>query len=323
MATSKKKTTAASKKKTTAAPAKGASWEPTAEAASKAKGLRITALVLWAVSIAVEIGGIFGILLNKSILDTEASVSGNGTVETGESFPNWAFWTLIGLLVVIAILTIVGSQLWKKAQELDPPSEANKVTFFLKSQLGAIIPLIAFVPMIVLIFLNKDMSKQQKGWAGGVGIVLAVVAVALGVNYDPPSKEQYTAEQQAVIQLLGEDKVYWAGGGEVYHVCESVSDLSRSEVSSGTTAEAVEAGKPRLTLELKSELNACDKAVPNNIDDIVAAIRAFRDGNGTEQVLPSPDWTGVEGAPSSRAIDELQDAVEQVAEDESTDDSGE
>lgn len=293
-------------------------WRATPEAESKAKKLRIIALVLWALSIAIELGGIFGLLLNKGILEASTSVDDKGVLVADESFPTWAFATLIGLLVVMAILTIIGSQLWKKAQELDPPSRANGFSFFLKSQLGAIIPLIAFVPIIVLIFLNKDMSKQQKGWAGGVGIVLALVAVALGVNYDPPSVEEYTAEKQAVVQLLGEDKVYWAGGGEVYHVCGNVSDLSNSAVTSGTTAQAVEDGKPRLTLKLESELKACGRAVPNNIDEIVGAIRQVQQGEVTEQVLPTPDWTGVENAPSSEAIDELNDIIDQVQEDDSS-----
>lgn len=302
----------ASKKAAGSDGADDTTWRATPEAESKAKTLRIVALVLWAVSIAIELGGIFGLLLNEGILEASTTVDDRGVLVADESFPTWALATLIGLLVVMAILTIVGSQLWKKAQELDPPSRANGFSFFLKSQLGAIIPLIAFVPIIVLIFLNKDMSKQQKGWAGGVGVVLALVAVALGVNYDPPSVEEYTAEKQAVVQLLGEDKVYWAGGGEVYHVCGNVSDLSKSEVASGTTAEAVADGKPRLTLKLESELNACGRAVPNNIDDIVAAIRRVQQGEVTEQVLPSPDWTGVENAPSGGALDELNDVLDEV-----------
>lgn len=289
-------------------------WKPTAEADSKASRFRLIAAALWLLAIGLEAYGIFGLLLNDGILESDTSVGDDGTVSAGESFPDWAFWVLIGLLVVMALLTIAGSFLWKKAQELDPPSEKNPVSFFLKSQLGAIVPLIAFVPIIVFIFLNKNMSKQQKGWAGGVGIVLALVAIALGINYDPPSQEEYTADQQAVIQLLGEDKVHWAGGGEVYHVCDDVSDLARSDdVSSGTTAEAVENGKPRLTLEIESELKACGRAVPNNIDEIVDAIRAFRDGNATEQVLPSPDWSGVDGAPSGPALDELNDVLDEAS----------
>ena len=291
----------------------GTAWKPTAEADSKASRLRLIAGALWLLAIGLEVYGIVGLLLNDGILESSSTVADDGTVTAGESFPNWAFWVLIGLLVVMAILTIVGSQLWKKAQELDPPSEKNPVSFFLKSQLGAIIPLIAFVPIIVFIFLNKNMSKQQKGWAGGVGIVLGIIAVALGVNYDPPSQEEYTADQQAVIQLLGEDKVYWVDGGAASHPCEDVSDLSRSnDIKTGTTAEAVEDGTERFTLKLKSELQQCDKAVPNNIDEIVAAIEAVRNGEAAEQVLPSPDWSGVEGAPSGPALDELQDVIEQA-----------
>lgn len=294
-------------------------WKPTAEADSRATRLRLIAAALWLLAIALEAYGIFGLLLNEGILETSTTVADDGTVIAEESFPDWAFWVLIGLLVVMAILTFVGSQLWKKAQALDPPSERNPVSFFLKSQLGAIVPLVAFAPIIVFIFLNKNMSKQQKGWAGGVGIVLALIAVALGVNYDPPSQEEYTADQQAVVQLLGEDKVYWAdgGGATVYHVCESVSDLSRSEVVTGTSAEGAANTKDhRLTLELESELKACGRAVPNNIDEIVESIRAFRDGNASEQVLPSPDWTGVEGAPSGPALDELNDVLDEASSEE-------
>ena len=308
----------ASKKAAGSAGADDRTWHATPEAESKAKTYRIIALVLWALSIAAELGGIFGLLLNDGILEASTSVDDRGVLVSKESFPTWAFATLIGLLVVMAILTVIGSQLWKKAQELDPPSSANGISFFLKSQLGAIIPLIAFVPIIVLIFLNKDMSKQQKGWAGGVGVVLALVAVALGVNYDPPSIEKYTAEKQAVVQLLGEDKVYWAGGGEVYHVCGNVPDLSKSVVTSGTTAEAVADGKPRLTLKLESELKACQRAVPNNIDEIVDAIRKVQQGEVTEQVLPSPDWTGVANAPSGDALDELNDVLDEVKKDDAS-----
>lgn len=285
-------------------------WQPTAAAESKASTLRLVAGILWFLAMVAEIGGIFGLLLNDSILESETTVADDGTVSAGEAFPNWAFFVLIGLLVVMGLLTIIGSHLWKKAQQLDPPSEANKISFFFKSQLGAIIPLIAFVPIIVFIFMNKNMSKQQKGWAGGVGIAVATLAVLLGINYDPPSVEEYTADQQAVIQLLGEDHVYWTPGGGVYHVCETVSDLANSdEILSGTTAEAVEAGKPRLNLKLESQLNSCGKPVPNNIDEIVDAIDAVRNGETVEQTLPQPDWTGVENPPSGAALDELEDVL--------------
>ena len=287
-------------------------WKASAESKSKAKKLRLYAVLLWVLGIAIEIGAIFGLLLNKSILTEKAPVDDRGVLSTTNEFPTWAFALLIGLLVLDGIAVIIGSMLWKKSNKLDPASEKEPVRFFIQNQLGAFIPIIAFLPIIVLIFLNKDMGKTQKGVAGAVGIVVALAAVALGIDFNPASVERYTAERQAVVQLLGEDKVYWAGGGEVYHVCGDVSDLSDSAVTSGTTADAVAEGKPRLTLKLGSELEACGRAVPNNLDEIVAAIRAVQQGDATEQVLPSPDWTGVENAPTGGELDSLKDALDDV-----------
>ena len=287
-------------------------WKASPESKSQAKKLRLYAALLWALGIAIEIGAIFGLLLNKSILTEKATVDSKGVLTTDNAFPTWAFALLIGLLVLDGIAVVIGSMLWKKANKLDPASEKEPVRFFIQNQLGAFIPILAFLPVIVLIFLNKDMGKTQKGVAGAVGIVVALVAVALGIDFNPASVEKYTADKQAVIQLLGEDQVYWAGGGAVYHVCGAVSDLAGSEVKSGTTATAVAEGKQRLTLKLGSELEKCDRAVPNNLDEIVAAIRAVQQGEATEQVLPSPDWTGVENAPSGGALDSLEDALDEV-----------
>jgi hypothetical protein len=287
-------------------------WKASPESESKAKKLRLYAVLLWVLGIAIEIGAIFGLLLNKSILTEKASVNDRGVLSTNSEFPTWAFILLIGLLILDGIAVVLGSMLWKKANRLDPASEKEPVKFFIQNQLGAFIPIVAFLPIIILIFLNKDMGKTQKGVAGAVGILVALAAVALGIDFNPASVEKYTAEKQAVIQLLGEDKVYWAGGGEVYHVCGDVSDLKGSAVTSGTTADAVAKGKPRLTLKLGSELEACGRAVPNNLDEIVAAIRAVQQGDATEQVLPSPDWTGVENAPTGGDLDSLKDALDEV-----------
>lgn len=56
------------------------------------------------------------------------------------------------------------------------------VKFFVQNQLGAVMALLAFLPLIVVIFLDKDMSKGQKAVAGGVGIVLALVATLLAIE---------------------------------------------------------------------------------------------------------------------------------------------
>ena len=93
---------------------------------------------------------------------------------------------LIGLLVVIAVFAIAGSLMWKAANKHDPASKADTVRFFVQNQLGAIITVIAFLPLIVLIFMDKDMDPKNKKIAGGVGVVLAVVATLIGVTSSRP-----------------------------------------------------------------------------------------------------------------------------------------
>lgn len=280
-----------------------AGWRPTAAAKSKATTFRWIAAALWAIAIAAEAVGIFWLLRQREYVGEDGTLVRDP--ETGlleeqgvtAQFPQWAFITLLVLLVVIAALAITGSILWKKANRLDPARKSEKLRFFVQNQLGAIIAIVAFLPLIILIFLNKDMDKGQKATAGIVGIVLAVLATLIGVDFDPPSVEQYTADQSAVIQLLGKDEVVWVDGGAVYHVCDEVSDIQTgSEKRTGTTAEAVEAGKNRLTLKFASELNKCGLAVPENADEIEAALREIQ-GGAVDTLLPAPVWADPADAP--------------------------
>ena len=84
--------------------------------------------------------------------------------------------------------------MWKAANKQDPASRADSARFFFQNQLGAIITVIAFLPLLVLIFMDKDMDPKNKKIAGGVGLVLAIVAALFGVSYHPPSVEQYTQD---------------------------------------------------------------------------------------------------------------------------------
>ncbi|MFJ4224895.1 hypothetical protein [Microbacterium sp. NPDC089695] len=278
-------------------------WVPTAQAKSKAMTFRWIAVALWVVAIAAEAVAIFWLLRQRVVVGEDGSFVRNadtGLLESQDAtvvFPQWAFITLLVMLVVIAALSITGSILWKKANRLDPARKSDKVRFFVQNQLGAIIAVVAFLPLIILIFLNKDMDKGQKAAAGIVGIVLAALAVVLGIDFDPPSVEQYTADQSTVIQLLGKDEVVWVAGGAVYHVCDEVSDIQTgSEKVTGTTAEAVEAGKIRLTLKFASELRTCGLAVPENADEITEALRAIQ-GGAVDTPLPAPVWADPTDAP--------------------------
>jgi len=255
---------------------------PTPEAKAKARTFRVIALALWVVAIGLEAFSIFWVL--RPSFDELAAAHG---------FPQWRWWLLIGMIVVIGIASVVGSQLWKKANHLTPASAKEPVRFFVQNQLGAIIALIAFLPLIILILLNKDMDGKQKGIAGAIGGVVAVVAILAGIDFTPLSQEQAVVESQVVTQLTGQDEVWWSKGGSVMHLCENVSDLktAKTEISHGTTAEAFGAGKKGITLELKTELSQCGYPAPDNLPDIVAWVRTAR---GLDPVATQPEPTATE-----------------------------
>lgn len=220
-------------------------WKPSAEANSSATQLRVIAFILWIAAIAAELGLIFGELLAKN----------------GQPFTNGRMAILIGGLVVIAILAIVGNLLWKKANRLDPAHKSDTVRFFVQNQLGAFMTLLAFVPLVVLIFLDKDLGKGQKAVAGGIGVVLAVLATTIGIDFNPPSVEQYTKERDSVIEHVGDDNVYWGPYSNVFHICDKVSDLKQAAdagtIEEGTVADAHAAGMDRLTLKVDQEQKQC------------------------------------------------------------------
>ncbi|KJL18522.1 hypothetical protein RN51_03357 [Microbacterium oxydans] len=287
----------------TSTPEPPAGWVPTPEAKAKATRFRWIAGILWAVAIIGEGVGIFWLLRQRVFVGEDGTLvrdPDTGLLEeqgVTATFPQWAFITLLVLLVVIAALSITGSVLWKKANRLDPARRADKTRFFVQNQLGAIIAVVAFLPLVILIFLNKDMDKGQKATAGIVGVVLAALAVFIGADFNPPSVEQYTADQSAVIQLLGKDEVVWVDGGKVYHVCDEVPAIQTgSAIRTGTTAQAVEAGKIRLTLQFGSELRACGLPVPENDEEITEALRAIQAGQ-VDTVLPAPVWADPAEAP--------------------------
>ena len=303
VADSKKKTVASNATQADAAEARGADWTPTPESKKKATMFRWIAMILWVVAIAGEAVAIFWLLRQREFVGEDGKLLRDPEtgllVESGATaqFPQWAFITLLVMLVVIAALAITGSLLWKKANRLDPARRSETVRFFVQNQLGAIIAIVAFLPLVILIFLNKDMSKGQKTTAGIVGVVLALLATVIGVDFNPPSVEKYTADQSAVILMLGKDEVVWVDGGAVYHVCDEVSDIQTgSEKRTGTTAEAVEAGKSRLTLKFASELRTCGLAVPENADEIEDALREIQ-GGAVDTLLPAPVWADPADAP--------------------------
>src|SRR3954469_23113898 len=149
-------------------------WRATQGQKSSATRLRIFAAISWVIAIGTEVAGI--VLLRQHKFD-------HGNLPL-----------LIGLLVVIAIFAIAGSLMWKAAKKHDPASRSEPAKFFIQNQLGAIMTVLAFLPLVVLIFMDKDMDPKNKKIAGGIGAVLAVAATLVGVSWNPPSVEQYTQD---------------------------------------------------------------------------------------------------------------------------------
>jgi lysylphosphatidylglycerol synthetase-like protein (DUF2156 family) len=197
-------------------------FEASPEAKGKAKQLRLFAFLAWIVAMAGQVFAILKLIHDETLV-----------------------WLIVAIVVILA-LAITGSLLWKKANRLDPASEKDKVKFFIQSQLGAIMGVLAFLPLVILIFMNKDINGKTKGIAGAIAVVAMLAAGITGVDFNPPSVEQYTEEinQQtdAVKELnLDNDHVYWTSAGNKYHIhgdCQHIK--GRESIFDGTVKDSWE-----------------------------------------------------------------------------------
>lgn len=195
-----------------------ATWKPSAENKSKATSFRIFAALAWVGAILAQLGAIYYISHTKPI----------------------AIWIPIAIMVVDAALAITGGILWKKSNRLDPPSEANKFLFNIQSQLGLIVAIIAFLPLVIFIFTSKDLDKKQKGILGSIAVVLMVAAGLVGTDFNPVSSEDYAAQTEVVQALTGQDLVYGTKSGSKYHLyedCQYLKSENVKELNHGTVAD--------------------------------------------------------------------------------------
>lgn len=195
-----------------------------AKPVGNATGLRIGAIALWAVAIALEVLALLVVL---------------GKLDLG-FMP--ALWQIIAFLVLDLVCVIIGSQLWKKANHIKPASEKNKVGFWIWNNMGVIVCTIAFIPIIIIMLTNKDLDKKTKVVATIVAIVACLIGGAASIDYNPVSQEQ----QQAAIENI-EGDVFWAPFGKVYHTHEDCGSLNQTEtLTYGSVEEAIAAGRTRL-----------------------------------------------------------------------------
>lgn len=196
------------------------------ERRQKATGKRVAAVIFWLLAIAMEV--VFILILNKTIW-----------------FPllaeNYAL-AYIGLLVLDLVFVIIGSQFWKKANDVDPVSEKNKIKFFLWNQMGLIVSILAFFPLIIVLLSNKELDKKTKKIVSAVAAVCLVVACLTGIDFSPMSEEERDTLESTLTS-----EVYYTTFGKKYHTHYDCQALSNSKtIYHGPIADALDAGRTEL-----------------------------------------------------------------------------
>ena len=196
-----------------------------AKPVGNATGKRVLAIVFWVLALACEICAI-------CVLTGKLSMHFMPTL-----------YQLIGFIVLDLAFLITGSQFWKKANHIKPASEKNKFLFWLWNNMGVVVGVICFLPFIILLLKDKNTDKKTKA----IVVVIAIIALLIGgvssYDWNPVSEEQLAAAETA----LGDEQVYWAPFGKVYHTHEDCQALNQTDtLTVGTVDQAIAANRTRL-----------------------------------------------------------------------------
>jgi len=212
----------------------------TKEAKPRTTGLRIGAVVLWLFAIACE--ALCILYLNGTFF-----VPSEGLKILSITLQPMTI-LIIGIVADL-IFVVIGSQLWKKANHINPISKKNKVKFFLWNQMGLIVAVIAFMPLIIFLLKDKKLDAKTRKIVSVVAAIALLVAGAASIDWSPVSQE----ELEEAKATFGEGTVFWTTFGKSYHLEDNCRTLYRSRnIYHGTIEEAFEANRH----------DPCDVCVP-------------------------------------------------------------
>ncbi len=248
MAEAKKKkiVSADSGKEVEAGSLKGKENYKQAAPVGNATGLRIGAVALWLVAIALEVVA-YLMLIGKINLTFMSTLT-----------------QMIIALVLDLICVIIGAQLWKKANRIKPASEKKPLLFWLWNNMGVIACAVAFIPFVILTLVNKEADKKTKAIATVVAIIACLIGGVASYDFDPVSVE----EQQAAIEAIAND-VYWSPFGKVYHTHDDCQSLNQSdELTYGTVEQAIAANRTRLCAFCAKRDDISGVKTDKSVDDV-------------------------------------------------------
>lgn len=209
----------------------------------RAKKFRIFAVVFWIIAIFFEVIGI--LRLNNII----------------QLFSNMNISTFLIICIILDLVFFIpGSLFWKKANHIDPASEKDKTKFWMINNLGTILSVLAFLPIIIFVLTNKDLDKKSKNIVTIVAVVALLIAGVTSYDFNPVSKEQLEKAEKEVLNVSEKGVVYWAPHSKKYHVDPDCPAFSQSEtIYEGTVKQAFE---HNLT-------DPCRRCIPELKDDKV------------------------------------------------------
>lgn len=214
-------------KKETAAKAKETHAIVSAHNQKRAAKYRWGAVGLWLVALAFEVAVI--LLINGYFY-----IPGNKLT-----------YIIIGLVADL-IFVVLGSQLWKKSNRIDPASEKHPVRFFLWNNMGLIASLICFVPLIILLLKEKDLDPKTKKIATIIAAIVAIIAGAASTEWNPVSAEDLAQAQTDVAECTVDGNVYWTQFGRCYHLDDNCQSLRNSTtLYRGSIDESFEAKRSK------------------------------------------------------------------------------